>query len=123
MAKKNVLLIEDDQDLVKLYKIFLEKEGFKVYTSSNGLDGLVKSANHHVDLILLDLMMPFSDGKDLLSMIGLNKKTKNVPVIIISNLNPGTYDLSRFDDQVIDYWVKSDITPKTLASKITNYFS
>jgi len=123
MAKKTVLLIEDDEDLTKLYKIFLEKAGFKVLAAANGLDGLTKSAKNKIDIILLDLMMPFSDGKDVLSMVGLNQKTKDVPIIIISNLNPGTYDLSQYDDQVIDYWIKSDITPKTLTAKIANYFS
>ena len=123
MPKNKILLIEDDSDLSFLYKNALEKAGFEVQTCSNGMEGISKSLKTEVDLILLDLMMPMADGKDVLSMLNLNKKTANIPIIIISNLNPGTFDLSGVDDQIIDYWIKSDISPKTLASKIVSYFS
>ena len=84
----SILLVEDDEDLLTLYRISLEKAGFTVHTAQNGLEGLSQSLKQAVDLILLDLMMPLADGKDLLSMIQLNDAVKNTPIIIISNLNP-----------------------------------
>ena len=96
-----ILLIEDDEDLLNLYRIGLEKEGFVVYTSSNGMQGITKAIEKDVDLILLDLMMPLAGGSDVLSMIQLNPDAKKIPIIIISNLNPGTVDISEYDDQVI----------------------
>ncbi|MDP2691015.1 MAG: response regulator [bacterium] len=123
MSQHRILLIEDDEDLATLYRIGLEKEGFIVYTSKNGLQGITKAIEKEVDLVLLDLMMPLADGRDVLAMLRLNAKSQNIPVIIISNLNPGTLDLSQYDDQVIDYWVKSEITPKMLASRLQSYFS
>lgn len=118
-----ILLIEDDEDLLNLYRIGLEKEGFVVYTSSNGMQGITKAIEKDVDLILLDLMMPLAGGSDVLSMIQLNPDAKKIPIIIISNLNPGTVDISEYDDQVMDYWVKSELTPKGLAAKLLSYFS
>ena len=121
--KQKILLIEDDQDLMHLYRIGLENAGFAVLTSRNGLEGISMALEKKIDLILLDLMMPLADGKDVLSMLRLNEKISDVPIIIISNLNPGTVDLSEIDDQVIDYWLKSELTPKTLSSKLIDYFS
>jgi len=123
MSQNRILLIEDDEDLVYLYRTSLEQAGFIVFTSTNGLQGITKSIEKEVDLILLDLMMPLADGQSVLSMLSLNEKTKDIPIIIISNLNPGTIDLSDVDSQVIDYWVKSEISPKSLASKLISYFS
>jgi CheY-like chemotaxis protein len=76
-----------------------------------------------VDIILLDLMMPLADGRDVLAMLRLNQKTKEVPVIIMSNLNRDTFDLSMLDDQVMDYWIKSEITPKMLTDRLISFFS
>ena len=121
--RQRILLIEDDEDLMDLYRIGLEKEGFVVYCSQNGMEGIQMATENKIDLILLDLMMPLADGRDVLSMIKLNPQAKSIPVIIISNLNPGTMDLSEIEDQVIDYWVKSELTPKALCSRISRYFS
>lgn len=118
-----ILLIEDDEDLMHLYRIALEKDGFFVYTAVNGLEGIRQSFEHEVDLILLDLMMPLADGKDVLSMLRLNEKTKDIPIIIISNVNEGTLELSELDQQVLDYWLKSELTPKELSSRLVKYFS
>jgi len=64
-----------------------------------------------------------ADGRDVLSMLRLNDRTKNIPIIIISNVNPGTFELSELDDQVMDYWLKSELTPKELTSRLVTYFS
>lgn len=123
MKKHSILLIEDDEDLLNLYRISLEKAGFSIFTAQNGLEGISASLQNKIDLILLDLMMPMADGRDVLSMIQLNDKAQNVPIIIISNLNPGSVDLSGFDDQIIDYWIKSELSPKTLSAQLVSYFS
>lgn len=118
-----ILLIEDDEDLLNLYRIALEKAGFEVVVGVNGLEGISASLKQSVDLVLLDLMMPLADGRDVLAMLRLNQKTKEVPIIIMSNLNRDTFDLSLLDDQVIDYWIKSEITPKILTDRLVSFFS
>jgi DNA-binding response OmpR family regulator len=119
----HILLIEDDEDLVHLYRIALERGGFQVTTAQNGFDGIAESLQVKADLILLDLMMPMADGRDVLSMLRLNEATKNVPVIIISNLNQGTVELNELENQVMDYWLKSELTPKELTSRLVQYFA
>jgi|CXWL01.1.fsa_nt_gi two-component system response regulator VicR len=122
MSQK-ILLIEDDEDLSNLYRIGLEKSSFEVTACRNGLEAISVAMTQDCDLILLDLMMPLADGRDVMAMLGLNQKTKNIPIIIISNLDKNTLDLSHLDDQVIDYWVKADLTPKSLSAKLKSYFS
>jgi DNA-binding response OmpR family regulator len=121
---KSILIIEDDEDLRTLYQISLEKVGFQIHIAENGLEGVNTAISvKDVDLILLDMMMPMSDGKDVLSMLQLHNTVQNTPVIVISNLDAGTVDLSGFDDQVIDYWIKSDLSPTLLTEKLVTYFS
>lgn len=122
-TKKKILLIEDEQDLLELYKISLENAGYHVHTSSNGFEGVQKAFQKNPDLILLDLMMQMGDGKDVLSTIRLHETGKDIPIIIISNLNPGTVDLSDRSEQVLDYWVKAELTPRSLVSRLKEYFA
>jgi two-component system response regulator ResD len=121
---KSILIIEDDEDLRTLYQISLQKVGFTIHIAENGLEGVNTAVSEKgIDLILLDMMMPMSDGRDVLSMLQLHTHVQNTPVIVISNLDVGTVDLSGFDDQVIDYWIKSDLSPTLLTEKLVTYFS
>ncbi len=121
---KSILIIEDDEDLRTLYQIGLEKAGFDIHIAENGLEGVNMSLEkQHLDLILLDMMMPMSDGRDVLAMLQLHEQSKNTPVIVISNLNPDAVDLSGYDDQVMDYWIKSELSPTLLTEKLLKYFS
>lgn len=123
MEAHRILLVEDEQDLRELYRLSLSKAGFEVITAENGMEGISKALEQEPAVILLDLMMPMGEGKDVLSMIQLNPSLKKVPIIIISNLNPGTLDLTPYEEQVMDYWIKSELTPKMLTEKLIEYFS
>ncbi len=81
-----MLIIEDDKFLLKLYSNKLEKEGFEVLSSLTGQEGLNKIAAKEVDIIILDLILPGKNGFEVLSELKLNPKTKNTPVIILTNL-------------------------------------
>ena len=60
MAK--ILIVDDEPDILELIRYNLEKEGYKVFLASNGLDGIAKAKEVIPDLIILDLMMPGMDG-------------------------------------------------------------
>ncbi|MDE2039694.1 MAG: response regulator [Elusimicrobia bacterium] len=61
-AKKRVLVADDDLDLLDLLKMDLSLQGYDVLTAANGKDTLQLAANEPIDLILLDVMMPYIDG-------------------------------------------------------------
>ncbi len=86
MAQEKILIIEDDKFLLKLYSDKLRREGFEVLESLRGKEGLNKIFTEKPDLVILDLILPGINGFEVLSEIKLNPKTKNIPVIILTNL-------------------------------------
>lgn len=77
-----ILVVEDDKEIRLLLKAFLEKNGYIVVTAKNGIDGLhLFEMEQDVSLVLLDIMLPYKGGDDLLSDI---RSLSDVPVIMIS---------------------------------------
>ena len=79
---KKVLIIEDDQEIVKLLKIHLEDHLYQVTTTDDGVSGLSLATNNDYDLILLDLALPRMDGVDVCKNLRLEK---NTPVIMLTS--------------------------------------
>jgi len=84
---KKVLLIEDNKDSQTIYSDRLEKEGYNVVVAINGDEGLQKAQKENPDLILLDLLMPFVDGKQFLRNLREDRKLGSIPVIVLSNIS------------------------------------
>src|SRR3990170_3430272 len=81
-----ILLIEDDPILSKMYSEKFSNEGFKVLIASDGAIGLEMALKEHIDIILLDIMLPRISGTDLLVKLRNEPKGKNIPVIALTNL-------------------------------------
>ena len=84
MAKKKILIIEDDADLVRMVKTRLEANGYDVIGATNGDDGLEKAKTEKPDLILLDIKMPRMDGYTTLKGIRGVDEAKTTPVIVVT---------------------------------------
>ena len=65
MSKEKILVVDDEQDLVKLVRYNLEKDGYKVVTASNGEDALFLIRRERPELVILDLMLPGIDGLEV----------------------------------------------------------
>ena len=59
----NILVVEDDIDIIKLLKIYLENDGNKVLSAKNGLEALEVMENTKIDLVVMDIMMPQMDNE------------------------------------------------------------
>lgn len=79
-----ILVIEDEDDIRKLIKYSLYAEGFEVYTAEDGPAGIKAARKHKPRLILLDVMMPGMDGLEVLFNLKWNKKTKDIPVFMLT---------------------------------------
>jgi DNA-binding response OmpR family regulator len=77
-----VLVLDDDNALLRLLRLTLTSEGFEVITASNGLEGLEKVDREPPDVILLDLEMPVMDGRTFFRE--LRKQGNDTPVLILS---------------------------------------
>ena len=115
---KIVLLAEDDKFLSTAMGDKLVREGFTVIRTMSGVEAVEQAKADHPDLILLDIIMPQKTGFEVLSELRLDETTRNIPVIILSNLGQEA-DIKRARDLgAIDYLVKSDVEMKTVVAKI-----
>lgn len=81
---KKLLIVDDDEEILKLLAIRLKQEGFEVITASDG-EGCIKRAEQEgPDLIVLDIVMPGMDGYTALKEIRRNFKIRDIPVIMLS---------------------------------------
>jgi len=80
----NILLVEDEKSIVTLIKYNLEKEGFKVFCSETGEDALKVIKEKTPDLVILDWMLPDTSGIDVCRKIKIDRKLKNIPVLILT---------------------------------------
>ena len=112
--KKKILIIEDDKFLLKLYSDKLRRAGFEVFESLTGEEGLNKISTEKPDMIILDLILPKKSGFEILSELKINSKTKNIPVIILTNLEQKS-DIKRgLEIGAVAYFVKTDFSMNQL---------
>jgi len=83
-TKYKILIIEDNKDLVSIMKAFLENNNFSVNFAYGGKAGLSEVKKDTPDLIMLDIIMPDMDGRDVLIELKKDPSTKEIPVIIIT---------------------------------------
>jgi DNA-binding response OmpR family regulator len=83
--KKRILIIEDDKDLQKIYKLYFEKSGLTVYLADDWLKGLTQILEISPDIILLDVLMPQMNGIEVLETIQTQSSIKT-PIVVCSSL-------------------------------------
>ena len=81
---KKIVYIEDDLEMTYLIKMILERKGYEVISTNDGMEGFELIERENPDLVLLDLMMPNIDGWDIYHQIKSSENTSQIPVIIIS---------------------------------------
>ena len=86
MAKKHVLVVDDEKDIVEFLTQLLEDNGYEVTSAGDGLAAMNLVQERKPDLILLDLQMPEETGTGLYRKLQHKKEFKDIPVIIISGL-------------------------------------
>jgi two-component system, OmpR family, alkaline phosphatase synthesis response regulator PhoP len=99
-----IMVVEDDGDARKLMEAVLCQGGYEVLLATDGLDALEKMGAHHVDLVLLDLMMPRMDGYELAR--ALRKANNAVPILMVTAKETQADKRSGFLAGTDDYMVK-----------------
>lgn len=109
-----ILVVDDELLIRKVIREYLESENYKVLEAENGLDALRVLSSNKVNLIILDIMMPKMDGFVCLEEI---RKTKDIPVIMLSAMKEETDKLNSFNLGVDDY-VTKPFSPKELIARV-----
>ena len=115
---KKILFIEDEAVLQKAFGDFLKKEGYEIVSALDGERGLKLAKTSRPNLILLDIIMPKMNGLDVLSQLKADSKTKDIPVIILTNLE-GTNEVEKaLEAGATTYLVKASYTLEEVLTKI-----
>lgn len=121
--KKRILLIEDETDLRELYQSLLEEEGYEVEAVADGRLGLESIKKGGYDLVLLDIMLPFLDGLEILENVSAeknpNQSTKTI--VLLTNLAQDQTIAKAMEFGVRGYMVKSDYDPEQLLETIASF--
>lgn len=84
MESKKIMICDDDQGILDVLQMFLELEGFTVFSEINSTNLIKEITKNEPDLLLLDLWMPLLSGDQVLRIIRNTEEIKNLPVIVLS---------------------------------------
>ncbi len=114
MAKSRILIIDDDENICKIVKLYLEKEGFEAVTAFDGKSGLENFMIQPPELVLLDIMMPDMDGMQVIKEL---RKDSNIPVIMLTAKGE-TFDKVLALELGADDYIVKPFDPKELVARI-----
>ncbi|MBI3891846.1 MAG: response regulator [Candidatus Wallbacteria bacterium] len=120
MAVPHKVLVADDDFLaVVMLRDMLESQGYEIVEALNGRETLEQAERKLPDLILLDIMMPLVDGKEVCRRLKRNPVTQNIPIIMLTALSSSTDIKECFDAGASDYLIKP-VEKDRLLKKIDN---
>lgn len=108
-TKAKIVLIEDNPALSEIYQTRLELMGHKVLSAQDGIAGLYLVQTERPDLVLLDMMVPAIAGDEVLKRMRNTEWGKDIPVLIVSNLDEEEAPAGIRDLGISGYVVKADI--------------
>lgn len=85
-AKKRILIVDDERDMVDLLRLRLESVGYEVDAAYDGQEGLMRARKRKPDLIILDVMMPRLDGRQVCRLLKFDDAFTSVPIIMLTAL-------------------------------------
>ncbi|EKE11200.1 MAG: two component response regulator [uncultured bacterium] len=118
MKKKKILIVEDENSLQNAMREFLLAENFNVVTADDGEMAVNLAKNEKPDLIMLDIILPKKDGFEVLAEVKVDERTRNIPIILLTNLEDAG-DIERaFSLGINMYLVKSNYSLSDIVNKI-----
>ena len=113
--KHRILIVDDDEKIVELVKLYLERDGYRVLAAYDGLQALEIARQKHPDLIVLDLMLPGMDGLDVCRV--LRGEGNRVPIIMLTAKTTEEDKLVGLDLGADDY-VTKPFSPRELVARV-----
>lgn len=115
--KEKILVVEDEQDIVKMLEYNLKKEGFRTLSVHDGEDALDSASREHPDLIVLDLMLPGIDGLEVCKTLKSESKTAPIPIIMLTAKSQESDKVVGLELGADDY-VTKPFSPRELIARI-----
>lgn len=113
-----ILLIEDDQFVREIYTEVLEKNGFEVDSAGTGKEGLRMLKQNKYDLLLLDIMLPDTNGLQILKQVKQNPATATLKTILLTNLGQDTVIEQGYKLGADKYLIKAAYNPDQIVKEV-----
>jgi two-component system alkaline phosphatase synthesis response regulator PhoP len=117
MAKGNIFVVDDEEDILALIRMNLEREGYKVTCIEAGEECVKKAREKLPDLIVLDLMLPGIDGLDVCKLLKNDSKTRHIPIIMLTAKGEESDIVTGLELGADDYMTKP-FSPKVLMARV-----
>ena len=114
MANNKVLIVDDDEHIVELIKLYMDKEGFDTVTANNGKKAVELFKSEAPAIVILDVMMPEMDGWQVCREI---RESSKVPIIMLTARSEERDELQGFDLGVDEY-ISKPFSPKILVARV-----
>lgn len=118
-STKKIVIVEDNSALAEIYKTRLELLGYTCFIGYNGITGLYFIQKEIPNLVLLDLMVPDIAGDQILARMRGSTWGRDIPVVVISNLNEADAPAGLRDLGIADYDVKANMTDDSIDQIVT----
>jgi DNA-binding response OmpR family regulator len=112
-----ILIADDELIMLKIIELRLKKDGHEVIVTSNGQEALEKIKQEDPDMIIADIMMPFTSGLEIVAVVKQDKQRRNVPIIILSSMGQENVVLEAFNLGADDYITKP-FSPNELSMRV-----
>ena len=117
MAKKKILIVDDEVDLIKTVSFRLEAAGYEIISAYDGQQALELARSQNPDLIILDLMLPKMDGYKVCGLLKADSRYSSIPIMMFTVR--AQEDDKRLGEEVgVDDYVTKPFEPETLLLKI-----
>lgn len=117
--QNKILIVEDEPTIQRVVKAYFEKNGYEVFTASDGMSAVDTFNDTKIDIVVLDIMLPKLDGFEVAKII---RSSSNVPIIMMTALGQEADMLKGYSLKVDDYIIKP-FSPKVLVAKVNNLLS
>lgn len=121
MAKKTILVVDDEEDIRKLVKYNLDKEGYNIVTADTGEAALQAIEHDQPDLVILDLMLPGVDGLEVCKRIKKNSHSEQIPIIMLTAKGEEGDIVTGLEVGADDYITKP-FSPKVMVARVRTLF-
>lgn len=118
---KTILAVDDEKNILRLVQVNLEHEGYNVITASDGREALEKIEAEHPDLVILDVMMPYVDGFEVLRTMKSTPDTTDIPVIMLT-AKAQDEDVFKGWQSGVDCYLTKPFNPTELLSFVKRIF-
>ena len=117
MQKEKILIVDDEEDLVKLVKYHLERDGYKALSAGNGEDALFLVRRERPELVVLDIMLPKIDGLEVCKKIKADPSLENTAIVMVTAKGEESDIMAGLKLGADDY-VTKPFSPKELVARV-----